>query len=423
MVIMKAVLSNRIYLELSPDDMRRVKEELTYRIPTYGDGPPMIVQNYYMFKAGILSIPAGRKDLIPPGHTIVEKRTLAPIDFPKFKFELRESQQDIYDAVDDNCLINAKVGWGKTYMALALAAKLGQKTLVVVHTLPLMHQWAKDVEACFGFKPGLVGGGHENYNSPIVIGNVGTLERRTAKINKTFGTVIMDEVHHAPSRTFSKVIDSNFARYKIGLSGTLQRKDGLHVVIPNYFSAKTFKPEVENTVAPIIHAHHTGIWLPFGNVWAHRVSDLHADPAFQNWTASTVEGYVKLGHQVLLVADRVDFLKMMHARLGGSITIGETEDRDAQLDKIYSGESRTMSGTLQIWKEGISCNPLSCLVQGSPINNEPMLEQVIGRVQRLHPGKLPPIVADPVLRGPTGENQFTNRHGFYMRQGWEIKHF
>src|SRR6476646_2070317 len=120
---MKAVLTNKIFLDVDQATSRRIKEELTYRIPTYGDGPPMIVHNYGVFREGILMIPIGRTDLIPAGHTVVDKRLTVPIQFPEFKATLRDSQQELYDLIDDNCLINAKVGWGKTYMALALAAK------------------------------------------------------------------------------------------------------------------------------------------------------------------------------------------------------------------------------------------------------------------------------------------------------------
>jgi superfamily II DNA or RNA helicase len=112
----------------------------------------------------------------------------------------------------------------------------------------------------------------------------------------------------------------------------------------------------------------------------------------------------------------------MAERLGSALTIGETDDRDAELQKIYSGETATMSGTLSIWKEGISCNPLSCVVLATPINNEPMLEQLIGRVQRLYPDKLNPVVVDLVLRGHTTERQFVNRTGFYMKEGFTIEY-
>ena len=76
-----------------------------------------------------------------------------------------------------------------------------------------------------------------------------------------------------------------------------------------------------------------------------------------------------------------------------------------------------------MFKEGVSYNPFSCLILGTPTNNIPMLEQVIGRIQRMSPGKLSPVVIDPILQGRTTENQFNNRQGFYMKEGFDIKYY
>ena len=419
---MKAVISNRIYIEIDNKLGKELRDKLTYRVPTYGDGPPMIVHNYRAFRSNVLSIPAGRADLIPDDYEIVDKRILKPLEFPDFNGKLRESQQDIHDSVDDNCLINAKVGWGKTFMALALARKLGQKTIVVVHTLPLMYQWAEEVEKVFGFKPSLIGGGHDASNMPITIGNVASLYKRMDKLGKEFGTLIMDEVHHAPSPTFTRIIDCCFARYKIGLSGTLQRKDGLHVLLPDYFGYKVYTPAIENTMVPTIHAYHTGILLPYGDIWAHRVNDLNSTPEYQLCVVDKILEYEKAGHKVLFLADRVDFLKFVARCSGAGIIIGETEERKEEFAKLDRGEINSLCGTTAIFKEGISYNPFSCVILGSPINNEPMLEQIIGRIQRLYPDKLPPVVVDLILQGRTGENQFNNRQGFYMKAGFKIKY-
>lgn len=418
---MKAVISNRIFLEVSKQQDLALRKELTYKIPTYGDGPPMVINNFNVFRPGILSIPAGRADLIPVGYEIVDKRVFVPVDFPEFNGELRESQQEIHDAVDDNCLINAKVGWGKTFMALALARKLGQKTLVVVHTLALMHQWAKEVEKVFGFKPGLIGDGHDRTNAPITIGNVGSLYKRMDKLGKEFGTLIMDEVHHAPSPTFSKIIDRCYARYKIGLSGTLERKDMLHCLLPDFFGYKVYKPAKENTMNPTVHAYDTKIIFPYGDIWAHRVSALNQDPDYVRWVLDAMEAYSSRGHQVLLVSDRVDFLSYIAKKRNCALVIGETEERDDQFARL-GVDTNEICGTLSIFKEGISHNPLSCVILGTPINNLPMLEQVIGRVQRLAPGKLDPVVVDPIFRGRTTEKQFSNRNGFYMKEGFNVIH-
>ena len=54
-------------------------------------------------------------------------------------------------------------------------------------------------------------------------------------------TIILDEMHHVSNPTFSKVIDTNYCRYKLGLSGTIERMDVKHVVFRDYFGNKVIK--------------------------------------------------------------------------------------------------------------------------------------------------------------------------------------
>lgn len=420
---MKAVISNRIYLEVTPSLKETLCKELTYKIPSYSDDvPPIIIYNYKVLRPNLMSIPVGREDLVPKHYEIVDKRVTPQVEFPDFKATLRDSQQEIRDDINGSCLINAKVGWGKTFTAISIAHKLGLKTLIIVNTLPLMAQWVAEVEKTLGFTPDTIGNGKFNMSTPIVIGNIATLERRSTEISKAFGTLIVDEVHHAPSRTFTKIVDGSYAKYKIGLSGTLRRKDGLHVVIPNYFSPKIYTPPVENTLVPTIHVYKTGLGFPAGSCWASRVNALKESEAYRLWIYKTVDKYVNMGHKVLLVSDRIDFLKVMSERLESLLVIGETKNREEQLKKIYNNEANVIAGSLSIWKEGISCNPLSCLVMATPINNIPMLEQVIGRIQRLCDNKQNPIVVDPLFDGYTTTKQFNNRLGFYIEQGFPVEY-
>ncbi len=174
---------------------------------------------------------------------------------------------------------------------------------------------------------------------------------------------------------------------------------------------------------PIIHAYHTGIYLPFGDVWAHRINALNDNMAYQFCVIEKVLEYEKLGHKVLVVADRIEFLKFIAERTNAALIIGETEERDEQFKRLDRGEVNSLAGTLSIFKEGISYNPFSCVILAVPINNLPMLEQVVGRIQRMHPGKIQPVVVDLVLQGRTAENQFNNRQGFYMKEGFDIKYY
>lgn len=110
----KAVLSNRIYLTRTKELHEKLVKELTYRLP--GSKPGEAHYEYCdvtRINNNILTIPSGRSDLIPSNYEIIDKRTINEVRFPKFKMTLRPSQQEIYDGIDESCIINANPSWGK----------------------------------------------------------------------------------------------------------------------------------------------------------------------------------------------------------------------------------------------------------------------------------------------------------------------
>ncbi len=422
---MKAVLSNRIYLECTNEYQSFLDEELTYSIPPRRPtDPPIIIKNMGVIRSGLVSLPIGRMDLIPEDYEIKDKRNDLPIEPLDFKFTLRDSQQSVYDEVQDSCIINAWVSWGKTFTALAIANKLQQKTLIVTHTLALRGQWEKEIQKVFGVTAGVIGSGKFETNSPFVVGNVQTLYRNIDKIVGEFGTIILDEMHHVSSPTFTRIVDASKARYKIGLTGTMQRKDGRHVVFRDYFSSTVFKPPRENYLTPRVDIIHSGIRFMDGNVdWANRINALAYDWEYQNTMAMLAASYAAKGHKVLLVSDRVDFLKSC-ARLVGDNAICVTgdvphEERGKLIKQIFDDKD-ILFGTQSIFSEGISVDCLSCLILGTPVNNEPLLTQLIGRVIRMNEGKLQPVIVDINLEGRTARKQASARRGYYMRQGYEV---
>lgn len=426
---MKAVISHRIYMDCSAELQEAIDKELTYVIPSHNPlDPPQVIKNMGIIRNGLVSLPIGRTDLIPEHYEIVDKRVNKPVDFPEFRFELRQSQKDVYDAIEDNSIINAWVSWGKTFTGLAIAGKLGQKTLVVTHTVPLRNQWAKEVEKVYGIKAGIIGSGQFDLDAPIVIGNTQTLYRNVDKIRKEFGTVILDEMHHVSSPTFSKILDTNYCRYKIGLSGTIERKDGKHVVFRDYFGNTVYKPPKENYMTPTVHIVPSDIRFMDGSriPWANRVTKLANDEEYRHTISLLAAAYAAKGHKVLVVSDRVSFLKAC-AELTGEKAIcvtGEVphEEREVLVDNILYGDSNILYGTQAIFSEGISVDTLSCLILGTPVNNEPLLTQLVGRVIRKKEGKIDPVIIDIHLKGNTARKQASNRVGFYMKQGWNMKY-
>ena len=426
---MKAVISHRIYMDCTEEVQERIDKELTYTIPTHNPlDPPEVIKNMGIIRNGLVSLPIGRTDLIPSNYEIVDRRVNKPVEFPEFKFELRPSQKAVYDEIKDNSIINAWVSWGKTFTGLAIAGKLGQKTLVVTHTVALRNQWAKEVQKVYGIKAGIIGSGKFELDAPIVIGNTQTLYRNVDKIRKEFGTVILDEMHHVSSPTFSKILDTNYCRYKIGLSGTIERKDGKHVVFRDYFGNTLFKPPKENYMTPTVHIVPSEIRFMDGAriPWANRVTKLANDEEYRHTIALLAAAYAAKGHKVLVVSDRVSFLKAC-SELTGDKSICVTgdvshEDRETLVDEILYGDKNVLYGTQAIFSEGISVDTLSCLILATPVNNEPLLTQLCGRVIRKKEGKIDPVIIDIHLKGNTARKQASNRVGFYMKQGWNMKY-
>ncbi len=423
---MKAVISNRIQLQGDAVLLENLERELTYSLPPrMPQDPPMIIKTIRPLREGLVSIPVGRMDLIPEDYEIIDKRVQAPTHFPEFKFKLRATQQTVFDSVEDNSIINAWVSWGKTFTGLAIAAKLGQKTLVVTHTTNLRNQWEKEVKKCFGLQPGRIGSGEFNTSSPIVVGNIQSLYRKIDEIKHLFGTVVLDEMHHVSSPTFTRIVDEMPSRYKIGLTGTLERKDGRHVVFRDYFGNHVLKPPKENYMTPSIDVIKSEVRFLDGSFtpWAERINHLANNEEYVHSVAMIAAKYAADGHKVLVVSDRVHFLKVCQRLVGdNSVCItGEMDfqEREDTMRRI-GADKNILFGTQSIFSEGISLDSLSCLVLGTPVNNEPLLTQLIGRVIRKKEGKIQPKIVDIHLKGKTAARQANARMGYYVKQDYKI---
>ncbi len=426
----KAIISNRIYMHVPPEGPEALMQALTYKIEQKAGGrngkfkAVEVICNYKIVKENVISIPQGRLDLIPDDYEIDDRRVLHEVPFPKPTLELREGQELIFNQANDTCFLNALVGWGKTFWALHMARKLGQKTLVVTHTTMLRDQWIEEIKTLFDIEPGIIGSGKFDIEDHcIVVGNVQTVTKVLPKISKEFGLVILDEAHHCPATTFSSIIDGMHARYRIGLSGTVLRKDGKHIIFRDYFGSTVYKPAQSHTLNPTIKLVKTGVQLE-GDGWAKKINNLLYDNDYQEFIVTLAKLQIAKGHKVLIVASRVEFLEKVKELIGDCCVLitGATsfEERNELISKVENGEANAIAGSRQIFTEGISVNPLSCLILAEPTSNEILLEQLIGRIMRLYVGKLVPLVIDLQFKGAES-SQNNKRLAFYYHKNWEVE--
>ena len=272
-------------------------------------------------------------------------------------------------------------------------------------------------------EPGIIGGGaFDIEDRAIVVGNIQSIVKHLATLSKEFGLVILDEAHHCPASTFSTTIDTFHARYRIALSGTMIRKDGKHVVFSDYFGSAVLKPPEANTLKPVIRIVRSGITLKPGATWVEKINDLCENERYVKFISEIAQLEVLNGHSVLIIADRVEFLRKVKENVGETclLVTGSEGDRDLAKEQILSGEKRAIAGSRQIFSEGISINRLSCVILAIPMSNDSLLEQIVGRIQRKFPGKPDPLVVDINFAGYADKKQNNDRLGLYMRKGWQI---
>lgn len=419
----KAVLANRIYINRTKELHDKFLKDLHYILPPIKPGlPPQEACDVTRINKDILTIPIGRLDLIPSDYEVVDKRITKPIVFPEFSFTLRPSQQEVLDNFNDSAILCANPSYGKTFTAIAIARKLSQKTLVIVHTEYLRDQWVKEINKTLRISPGIVGGGKFNIDSPITIANIQTLRNKVVLLQKEFGTIITDECHHIPANVFKSIVDNFNARYKIGLTATPWRKDGRHVMLYDYLGGPeaVHKPLDENSMTPMILAINSEIALNSNPMmpWGLKLNDLYKNNKYMELVLNLSHIQMKKGHFVLSVADRVEFLQTCAKVIEDSVCVtGITEDRDALIKS-----TKLIFGSSKIFSEGINIPALSSLILGMPVNNRTLLDQLIGRICRPCEGKLNPEVIDIILSGKTGKNQFTQRVNYYTEKEYKIRY-
>jgi superfamily II DNA or RNA helicase len=256
---------SKILTGMTDEEMESIKEDLTFDNPDYksaqrhsrfgtGKIPPYITY-YTQGKKGLL-VPRGYAVKFP--HKIVEdKRVSHEIDFPKLHVKLRGTQKEAVDrylayyrnSTDEHGVIILPTGKGKSILGLYLARKMRQRVLVVVQKDDLVDGWTQDAKVILGLKPKEVGkikAKEYRLGRHVTVTTIQTLSKlppeKIRELHDYFGMVIVDEFHHSASKIYS-LIDYFPARFKIGLTATAMRNDGLVDVLYLYFGNLVYKFE------------------------------------------------------------------------------------------------------------------------------------------------------------------------------------
>ena len=156
----------------------------------------------------------------------------------RFLGTLTEEQQAAVDALmaHDTGVLAATTAFGKTVVACRLIAERDTNTLVLVHRQQLLDQWVArlcaflDIEAD---RVGVIRGGKKRPTGFIDVATIQSLVRKgeVSDVVAGYGQLVVDECHHLSAVSFEAVARAAKAKYVLGLSATVTRKDGHHPII------------------------------------------------------------------------------------------------------------------------------------------------------------------------------------------------
>ena len=155
-----------------------------------------------------------------------------------FEGELTREQDAAEDALlrHDTGVLAATTAFGKTVVAASLIAARRANTLVLVHRRQLLDQWLARLASFLDLpaeRIGQIGGGKRRPTGVVDVAVIQSLVRKgeVDDVVADYGHLIVDECHHLAAVSFEAVARRCKARYVLGLSATVTRRDGHHPII------------------------------------------------------------------------------------------------------------------------------------------------------------------------------------------------
>jgi superfamily II DNA or RNA helicase len=314
----------------------------------------------------------------------------------------------------------APPGVGKTVIGTYLVAMRACSTLVLVHRRPLLDQWRAQLGLFLGLEPkevGQVGAGKVKLTGRVDVAMIQSLVRKdaVADLVTTYGQVIVDECHHVPAVSFERVLSAVKARYVVGLTATLQRRDGHDPIARMQLGPVRFEVSAKAQASrkPFEHrliVRETDFRAPAAG--SSSIQDLYAalacDPSRNALIVNDVVHALQDGYSPILLTERKDHLEYFATRLRhiarhlivlqGGMGAKSVRAAREQLAVIPAVEERLVIATGRYVGEGFDDARLDTLFLALPVSWKGTLVQYTGRLHRLHPGKSEVRIFDYVDR-------------------------
>jgi len=287
-----------------------------------------------------------------------------------------------------------------TTVALALAAHLKVRTMIVVHKEFLANQWIDKIkEFCPGATIGRVQGDVFNVEQDFVVAMIQTMCMREfdKKAFDSIGLLIVDEAHHIGAPAFSQFMFKICPQYTLGLTATPERKDGLTRLLYWFLGDEFFRIERTNQratqVVTVDYSDEAFKESPpvtrFGKINMAAMINILTELEPRNAIlCQLVEKALLENRRILVLSDRREHCIYLQNMLGSKSGLYIGGMKEAALNE--SATKKVVIATFQLAHEGLDIPVLDTVILATPKSD---IKQSVGRIMRETHGK----VNDPLI--------------------------
>jgi superfamily II DNA or RNA helicase/very-short-patch-repair endonuclease len=366
-----------------------------------------------------------------------------------FRGELRPEQRTAATALlkHDTGVLAATTAFGKTVVAASLIARRGVTTLVLVHRRQLLEQWVDRLQAFLDLPPksiGRIGGGRNSPTGIIDVAVIQSLVRKGVVDDRvaSYGHLVVDECHHLSAHSFEQVARQAKARFMLGLSATVARKDGHHPIIFMQCGPIRHRVNAKAQAATRPFEHYALVRPTSFRPMRQPESDkrvefqslyreLIADDVRNRQICEDVVESLKAGRTPLLLTERNDHLDALERQLSGCVEhvvvlragLGRKQQRaiEERLAAIPPTAHRVILATGRYVGEGFDEPRLDTLFLTLPVSWRGTIAQYAGRLHRVYDGKREVRVYDYAdLEVPMLARMFDRRCRGYESLGYSV---